>query len=397
MRAALVILHRYVGLAIAPLLVVAGLTGSVLTFMPELERALNPGLFHVRQSGTALPLASIVETVEQARPKLTVAAAVLPTRAQDSLSLFVQARAGAPALRNDQLFIDPATGAVLGERHFGAFRMDAAHLLPFLRRVHYSLHISGVWGIWLMGMAALLWTVDCFVGFALTLPRGRPFWRKWKPAWQVKTAAAPYRVNLDIHRAGGLWLWPVLFLVALSSVALNLPDQVFRPALSLVLPTSPTLWEQPVRNAEAPIRIDFGQALQIAGHEARTGRWKERPATIFLLRDRGEYLVTFDGARRPGYGASSLVLDASTGQVVQRQVAGSRQAGDTVADLMLPLHTGNAAGLPGRILVFLSGIAVTVLSITGVYLWWKKRASRSARRHSLIAIRPIAIRNSHAG
>ena len=33
--------------------------------------------------------------------------------------------------------------------------------------------------------------------------------------------AASYRVNFDLHRAGGLWLWPLLFVFAWSSVELE--------------------------------------------------------------------------------------------------------------------------------------------------------------------------------
>ena len=48
MRAALVLIHRYGGLAMAPFLIIAGLTGSVLVFMPELDAWLNPELYTVR-------------------------------------------------------------------------------------------------------------------------------------------------------------------------------------------------------------------------------------------------------------------------------------------------------------------------------------------------------------
>lgn len=30
-----------------------------------------------------------------------------------------------------------------------------------------------------MGVIALIWTVDCFIGLALTWPRSRPFWSRW--------------------------------------------------------------------------------------------------------------------------------------------------------------------------------------------------------------------------
>jgi hypothetical protein len=51
---------------------------------------------------------------------------------------------------------------------------------------------------------ALVWTLDCLIGFYLTLPVSTgAFWRRWKPAWLVKWKAGAYRLNFDLRRAGG--------------------------------------------------------------------------------------------------------------------------------------------------------------------------------------------------
>ena len=41
-------------------------------------------------------------------------------------------------------------------------------------------------------------------------------------AWQVKWRANAFRINFDLHRAGGLWFWVLLFVFAWSSVMLGL-------------------------------------------------------------------------------------------------------------------------------------------------------------------------------
>lgn len=84
--------------------------------------------------------------------------------------------------------------------------------------------------------------MDCFVALWLTLPRGKPFWKKWSTAWRIKGGHA-YRLNFDLHRAGGLWLWLLLLPVAVSSVAMNLPSQVFKPAVSLFSSIEPSVYE----------------------------------------------------------------------------------------------------------------------------------------------------------
>lgn len=38
---------------------------------------------------------------------------------------------------------------------------------------------------------------------------------------------SPYRINFNLHRAGGLWLWAALLVFAWSSVYMNLWDTVY--------------------------------------------------------------------------------------------------------------------------------------------------------------------------
>ena len=79
----------------------------------------------------------------------------------------------------NQVFIDPVTGASVGKREWGAvWPISSETFVSFLYVLHYSLHIPEFWGIdhwglWLMGGIALIWTIDCFVGFYLTLPARR--------------------------------------------------------------------------------------------------------------------------------------------------------------------------------------------------------------------------------
>jgi uncharacterized iron-regulated membrane protein len=106
--------------------------------------------------------------------------------------------------------------------------------MPFIYRLHYSLAL-GNGGCWPLAWRRW-WVVDCFVGFYLTLPvatkvPARQGWfARWAPAWAVRWGASRYKLNFDLHRAGGLWIWPVLLVFAISSVSFNLP-QVYGPVM----------------------------------------------------------------------------------------------------------------------------------------------------------------------
>lgn len=155
------IVHRFAGLTIALFLLVAGLTGSVISWDHELDGWLNPQLFHVTSHGEPIAPLELAARVEAFDPRAMVTYLPLHIRTGEAVSLLVDARAD-PAtgklfdLGYDQVFVDPFTGTILGKREWGAIGVDRQHLIPFLYKLHFSLCIPelwgiGEWGVWLMG------------------------------------------------------------------------------------------------------------------------------------------------------------------------------------------------------------------------------------------------------
>jgi uncharacterized iron-regulated membrane protein len=89
------------------------------------------------------------------------------------------------------------------------------------------------------------------------------------------------------------------------------------------------------------------------------------------LTDRGDGAHPLDGM-----GPSWLYVSATNGRVVARDVMGEGTPGDTFLQSQFSLHSGHILGLPGRVLISLAGLLVALLSATGVYVWWRKRAAR---------------------
>ncbi|MFC3230981.1 PepSY-associated TM helix domain-containing protein [Marinibaculum pumilum] len=389
-RPALVVLHRWAGLAMAAFLVMAGLTGSVIAFDSELDAWLNPDLFRSPGRGPPLPPDALAAAVEAALPGAIAVSVPLNLPPGEAARVTVRGRvdpvSGRPvALAYDEAFADPVTGALLGTRDTGAC-CSRQSIIPFLYRFHYMLQLPGEWGHlgrWLLGAVAVLWLLDCFVGAWLTLPRGRPFLAKWRIAWGVKRRAGFHRVNLDLHRAAGLWFWPVLLAVAVSSIYFNLYRELFRPVVELISPLTPSVYEMPAPPPSVvPPPFGFDEGLARAQAEARGRGWTQRPDRIYRS-SRGIYAVTYRPSQhRRGVwlGTPVIDIDMRDGRVLQVHVPGEGTAGDVIMDLQMPLHSGELLGLPGRILVCAAGIAVAMLSVTGVILWWRKRTARRTVR-----------------
>lgn len=90
-------------------------------------------------------------------------------------------------------------------------------------------------------------------------------------------------------------------------------------------------------------------------------------------------------------GHRTLYPDGADGRLLGERQPWHGTAADLFVQAQFPLHSGRILGLPGRILISAMGLVVAVVSVTGVYVWWKKRAARrrsAARRLPRLARAP---------
>lgn len=392
MRALCVVLHRYVGLVMAGFLLLAGLTGSVLAFYEELDAWLNPQLLQVTPPAPgAQPLdpLRLRERVAAQYPQAWVHSVRLSREPGRALAFWLDSKDGTE-LSNDEVFVDPYTGALLGERKWGDLSQGRKNLLPFVYRLHYSLALGSIGG-YVLGIIALLWTLDCFVGVYLTLP-ARPstqktWWPRWRPAWQVRWMGGTYKVNFDLHRAGGLWFWALLLVLGWSSVGFNL-QEVYRPVMGTVftfqethrtLPALPQAQPEPGLSWDAARSVG-AELLTRAGEAQRFqvlhADWLAYDPQRALFR----YRVTSDRDVNSHWGSTSVWFDATTGAQRALYLPTGAASGDTVSTWLYALHMATVGGVVMQVVVCVTGLTVALLSVTGVYLWWRKRRARVTQR-----------------
>jgi len=387
-------IHRYVGLTLLVLLLVNAVTGSVLAFQHELDRWLNPALFTTPRQGAALPPDALIARVEAADPRLRVTLLPLDTRPGDAIELRVAARPHAvtgaqPPLDFDRLFVDRATGTVLGQRKWGAFRMDRPHFMGWMNQLHRTFHLTEPWGRWVVGGLALAWLFASLIGAWLTLPAlpqtAHAFWNRWKPAWQIKRGASRQRLTFDLHRAGGLWTLAAAIVLAVTGVYFNLGNEVFRPAVRLFSPITPHPVQSLPRQAGTTRPPAYGIAAAIAG----ASQHLPPSAKGFLpwyashLPDKGVYRIAFkeDGMRERALRLryEQIFIDDQTGALRGMTGYDSGTAADRFLIWQYPLHTGRILGWPGQVLVAVMGLVVAMLCVTGLLVWTVRRKARRAR------------------
>ncbi len=380
-----VLAHRWAGLTIAHFLIVAGGTGSLLAFYPELEQIAAPTFMTSHTDGERLDPLELRRRAELlSGGQVNFVPLHIPPGSTAIIS--VSAKPGGSELNFDELALDPVSGTEMGRRTWGDITQGTVNLMPFLYKLHYSL-AAGEIGRFALGIAALIWVIDCFVGWYLTLPVSRiRRWEHWRKAWAVRRTTSA-KLNFDLHRAGGLWLWPLLLVFAWSSVGFNL-QPVYSPVMRAVLGEAPSFSDLPVlREPLSRPSLDWAEArdrgrVLVTQAGLRDGFVVTREEWLRLDRARGVYIYAFQSDRDvyTRFVGGRAAFDADTGQLVHLKLPTGQHARTTFETWLFGLHMGVVLGLPWRIAVSAVGLVIVILSVTGVLIWMRKRSARLYKR-----------------
>jgi uncharacterized iron-regulated membrane protein len=80
--------------------------------------------------------------------------------------------------------------------------------------------------------------------------------------------------------------------------------------------------------------------------------------------------------RAPKGGSTVVTFDGDTGAFRRLSQPTGEHVGNTVESWLYALHMARVGGRPYQVLTCLVGLVTALLSVTGVYIWWKKRGFR---------------------
>jgi len=351
MRKLLLNLHLFTALVAGIFIAILGVSGSVLVFRPELERAFLPQVT-AKSSGDRLPIGKLVAAARAAHPESTVRAVTLPmSGTRDAAQIMIASKRG-----NSRLYFDPVSGAELGSRS------EHGDWLMWLVDLHHNLFTGGHFWTGIVGAA---FSVMCITGVIVWWPR--PGTWRWNPASHpFRTARFGAR---EAHIVFGLWCSLLLLAIAFTSTVFT-----WREAY-----TAFAAW---ISNAPQPTKVTVpGDArmanLDLALAAAQSALPEAQVTTIRLPVRSGEPI------------AVRMKLPSDWRKVGSNQVFVGENAEvlkvDRVSDAALPLravegfapvHFGEFAGLSVRILWSLLGFVPSLLFVSGMRIWWRSRAVR---------------------
>jgi uncharacterized iron-regulated membrane protein len=337
-------LHSWVGLKLSLLMAFVCLTGTLAVFSHEIDWLLHPEM-RVEPAERSASWGSMLAAVRAAYPDWKVSRIEAPWGRRFAAAASVQTPDG----RLRFVWIDPYRGTVTGDT--GWFNTQR-----FLRNTHRHLMLPTRWGVPIVSSLSLALLVTFASSFVI-------YKRWWRGFFSWPRGERRRRFWGDLHRLAGVWsLWFVL-LIALTGLWYLVESlggaapaaQAHWPAPTAAATIGPALVDRSVQQA----RHDW-PGLEIGGislDEAGGRLVIDGQAEAWLVRDR----------------ANALAFDTN-GRLVATVDAGGLSVHQRIAEMADPLHFGTFGGLLTQALWFVFGAAMTLLSLSGVYLFGLRSA-----------------------
>jgi uncharacterized iron-regulated membrane protein len=359
--------HIWLGLAIGPLFCLMGLSGSLLVYRDAIETAARPQWNAASQSKPVSILAEIDSQLRRRWPAAATNRIVFPRSPGEPYEL--QIRVGGEQIH---AYFDPASGGLLG-----TFDLP---WLDWIAGFHQNLRLppSGRQIVGVIGIALFL---SSLTGLSIWFLRNP----SWRTIFRVGWTAPWNRLSFDLHRATGLAANATLLIISFTGICIGFPD-TFRSFSEAVTGTTgartarvsvqPSEMKQPLDAYIQSARA----AVPGVVREVRFPQSPDRPVTVRIWR-KGEYREE---------GSNLISLDPATARIVAADTPSGWTAARKLASLPAPIHYGEWGGPLVRALWCLTGIAPTVLFVSGLSFWLagyraRRRMSKRAEPAGVLA------------
>lgn len=351
--------HLWVGLAIGLPLIVVALTGAVMVFEEDLDRALNPAVSYVTAGDRSLPLDEIVARARAAYPAAQLGSVTLPEKRHHPFQIGATSKDGPFTIAVNQY-----TGQVLGTRSAADREAGLA------RRIHllHTRLFGGQIGEWLVGLITALTLFMAVAGLVLWWPR---------KIFSVKTGASGRRINFDLHNVFGLYASAAFLFIALTGMMIAFErwtDPMFMRLNAAAVP--PLAKESTVIDGAPPKSVE---ALASAAHAALPGAFLKGLTIPAGGKNVIVAMMKYPEDRTPG-GRSRVALDQYSGAALTVINTRTAPAGTKLVNLKRSAHTGDIFGATTRGLYFLTCLMLAGQVVTGLFIWLKRPDVRARNK-----------------
>ena len=371
-------LHWLIGITAGSVLIVVGVTGAILSFEPELSRAMNPAVMNVTPQRATLSPDALVGRINAAVPEKRIAALTLASSPQESARVTFAPEP--PAKRGESRYVNPYSGELLGKPAGEEFFRFVIQLHRYLAAGDIGKHIVGASTLGVVYLAlsglylrwpATVFSVRSWLALRWSL-KGRNFW------W-------------ELHSVLGTWVLVVYLFAALTGLYWSY--DWYRDAMFAVTGAPKPAQQQAGGGTDkagggpsitdGEIARDLGRAW--GGFRSQIEHFET--ATIRMPSKAGKPVqITYLDRDPPHLRAvNRILIDPASGNAVEHERYADKPMGAKIMSSVYALHTGRFFGLPGVVILAIASLAMAISGISGWLLYLDRRRKKARRKERILA------------
>ncbi len=334
--------------------VLIGLSGTALVIDDGLDRLTHPRRYAVTGEGhqSYARYLAVGRTVAQRGER---AANIVRPAGTGPLTVTLVSPSAGAARRF--VYLDPATARVLD------VATPDGGVMRLVHRLHGSLLVPAI-GRTIVGWVGLTLALSCLSGLVLWWPRSGGIRR----AFGWRRGAGP---ATNLHHVAGAGIALPLLVLALTGAWISFPN-----VAAVLSGEDRTRGAVRLAGMLAPPLARPALAIDTVVARARPLAPAAPLRTIILPTERSaDWTLAYD--TQP---MLTVAVADDSGVAARGLAPGSAAGGSSVGQIVRRVHDGTGMGRVWNGVIAIAGIAPTLLGITGVVLWWRRRASRAASR-----------------
>jgi len=379
-------LHLWLGLASGVVVFIVSITGCIFVFEEEIRNVTQKEFRFVRPvPAQKISVGEVVQILKKQYPKKYVeqirmfsgSDKAVIAKLVDRSSITVskpekgKKKPGEDEEENEEaktvVSLNPYTGEVLGP-----WNMDS-DFLHTVEQIHKTL-LLGDAGKWIIKFNIVIFLFMLLSGMVLWFPLKK---NQVKNAFRMKFDAKWQRINYDFHNVFGFYFLVPLMLVTLTGIW-----WAVKPSQKLVYAmfgNGKKEEKKVVSNIQSqsmfsPVEAFESVAFKYPGWNEAHVNFAKKETDVVKINLRYPYQIV----RKQNV----FEFDRYSGKLLKTEFFKDYSGADMVKHANRSMHTGQAFGLFGKLLMFLASLFAATLPITGFLIWYQKKNKKPVSRNT---------------
>jgi uncharacterized iron-regulated membrane protein len=348
--------HLYLALAAGIFIMLQSISGALLTFGKEIQRAVSPASWMVTVQQKAASPQQLISLLQMQAKLENVKVESLYLEAATNLAWQAKLSNG------EQWNLNPYSGEIVDRFKIGSdFYSFTLH---FHRWLQFNEEPNRGWARHLISVAASILIIQILLGLVMWLkPRKHALKRLKFKIHKTVTANL-----LQWHLIAGVYTAPLLILIACCGIGFNWPA-----IGKLVEWSTASNIEKPAQHD--PVKVGGLDSWQLALQNGQAALPTGQLHRIYFPKGPAEPLTLRYQLPEEIHPFSYVWLDGGSGEILAAYDASGATLATRVWNFKYKLHIGDFAGMTVRIVWLWLSLLPAFFVVSGVWLWW--------RRHSL--------------